>query len=91
MQQSELRHTRSRVANVFFSPREHRLRAGWRLSLQAMLQIVLTLAVGCGALLLPRTFIAPLLDVTSTWGIAAAELAEARHGHVLRLAGAAHS
>ncbi len=42
---------RSLLARVFLSPDERRLRAGWRLLLQAVLLIVLTVVIGLAALL----------------------------------------
>ena len=76
MTAEDVRRSRSRLASVLFSPDEHRLRAGWRLTLQAMLQIALTLAMGCAALALPSTWSTRVLNPTSVWGLAAGALAE---------------
>ncbi len=49
--QSPPKGTRSCLGYVFLSPSERRLRAGWRLTLQAMLQIVLTAAAALAGLI----------------------------------------
>ncbi len=73
-----MRGARSGWTKVLFSPNERRLRAGWRLSLQALLQVVLTAATACGALLLvrPQPLVVQALNPSSTWGLTAAELVE---------------
>ncbi len=78
MTANHMRGARSGWDNILFSSDERRLRAGWRLSLQAMLQIVLTVATACGALLFvqPQLLAIQALNPSSTWGLAASELVE---------------
>jgi len=67
---------RTFLQRLLFSPREHRLRAGWRLLIQTILLVVLLILLSLGALLLPAPFAARLLNASSLPGIAVAEVAE---------------
>lgn len=58
------------------SPKERRLRAGWRLLLQALLQIVFTVGAGCGVLIVSPEFMATGRYLTSPGGLALSELAQ---------------
>ncbi len=61
---------------IFLSPTEPRLRAGWRLLLQAGMQIALTLAAGCGALIIASGSLMTLIGNGSAAGLAWAEVVE---------------
>ena len=67
---------RSFLAALLFSPDEHRLRAGWRLALQAALQILLTLGLALGVLLLPKGLGSLALDPRTGLGLGLGEIAE---------------
>jgi membrane protease YdiL (CAAX protease family) len=67
---------RSFLATVLFSPDEHRLRAGWRLALQAMLQILLTLGLALAVLLLPQSQENQAPNMGSGFSLGLAEVAE---------------
>jgi membrane protease YdiL (CAAX protease family) len=67
---------RSCLGALLFSPDEHRLRAGWRLALQATLQILLTLGLALGVLLLPQGLSSLTLDPRTGLGLGLGEIAE---------------
>jgi len=67
---------RSFLAAVLFSPDEHRLRAGWRLALQAILQILLTLGLAFAILVLPRGLRNQALDARTGLGLGLGEIGE---------------
>jgi membrane protease YdiL (CAAX protease family) len=67
---------RSFVSALLFSPDEHRLRAGWRLALQAALQILLTLGLALGVLLLPQAVRSLALDAGTGLGLGLGEIGE---------------
>jgi membrane protease YdiL (CAAX protease family) len=62
---------------VLFSPSEGRLRAGWRLALQAMLQLIFLFAVGVALILATPGVARGLFDIATLGGLAVAELAQA--------------
>ncbi|MBT3389271.1 MAG: CPBP family intramembrane metalloprotease [Chloroflexi bacterium] len=47
---------RNILARIFISPEEPRLRAGWRLVLQTIFMIIISIGLGMGLLLLPSLF-----------------------------------
>jgi CAAX protease family protein len=61
---------------LFFSPRERRLRAGWRLLAQTVLLVLFLVVASLGALLLPRGLAARILSPNSLLGVALSEVAE---------------
>ncbi|MFN2119570.1 MAG: lysostaphin resistance A-like protein [Anaerolineales bacterium] len=67
---------RSFPAALLFSPDEHRLRAGWRLALQAMLQMLLTLGLALAFLVLPQALRNQSLDIRTGYGLGLGEIAE---------------
>jgi membrane protease YdiL (CAAX protease family) len=67
---------RSFLAAMLFSPDEHRLRAGWRLTLQAILQILLTLGLAFAVLVLPPALMSQAVDVRTGLGLGLGEVAE---------------
>jgi membrane protease YdiL (CAAX protease family) len=67
---------RSFPAAVLFSPDEHRLRAGWRLALQALLQFLLTLGLAFAVLVLPQGLRNQALDPRTGVGLGLGEVAE---------------
>jgi membrane protease YdiL (CAAX protease family) len=67
---------RSFLAGVLFSPDEKRLRAGWRLALQVMLQVLLTLGLAIAALGLPQGLRSRALDIGSGLGLGLSEIGE---------------
>ncbi len=77
--QSEAKYKRSFLRWIFISPAEPRLRAGWRLFLQAALQIALTVILGItgfALLFLGSKFQVGLQALNSLPGLALGELVE---------------
>ena len=66
---------RSFLAALLFSPDERRLRAGWRLALQALLQILLTVGLAFAVLLLPQGLRNQALDARTALGLGLGEIA----------------
>jgi membrane protease YdiL (CAAX protease family) len=67
---------RSCVGAILLSPDEHRLRAGWRLALQGVLQILLTLGLALIVLVLPQGMMNQVLNAQTGVGLGLGEIAE---------------
>ena len=67
---------RSAAGIILFSPDERRLRAGWRLGLQVLLQGIFTLASACGLMALIPGGLAGIANLTSSEGLAQSEIAQ---------------
>jgi membrane protease YdiL (CAAX protease family) len=76
MTQTESAPRRRFLATIFLSPTERRLRAGWRLALQALMQIVFTLAAGCALLLAPGGLFAAASSGGDALSLGIAELTQ---------------
>ena len=67
---------RSFAGIVLYSPAERRLRAGWRLVLQVLLQLILTLAAACALIALLPGNLSRIVNPTGLVGLAQAEMTE---------------
>src|SRR5512143_1022351 len=76
MSESQVAPRRPRLAALFFSSAEHRLRAGWRLLIQGLFQLALTLGGGCTLLLVPGTLGAITGEMDALPALAIAEVVE---------------
>lgn len=76
MTQTDLRPRRSLLEFIFLSPDERRLRAGWRLVIQVLMQVVFLFAAGCALFAVPRSLLVAAANPNTVAGLASSEVVE---------------